>query len=26
MAALFLGGAWFALIIFRTFVFVGGRA
>lgn len=26
MAALFLGGAWFALIIFRTFAFIGGSA
>ena len=26
MAALLMGGAWFSLIIFRTFVFVGGRA
>lgn len=26
MAAIFLGGAWFALIVFRTLIFVGGRA
>jgi predicted lysophospholipase L1 biosynthesis ABC-type transport system permease subunit len=25
MAFLFIGAAWFALIVFRTFVFVGGR-
>lgn len=26
MAALLIGRAWFSLIVFRTFVFVGGRA